>query len=214
MMKLLYAPQSPFARKARAAAIELGLADRIELEYAEVVPGQPNRAFAESVNPLRKVPALILDDGRTVLVDSTVICEFLDALAGGGRLIPGAGPDRWRVLSQHAVAQGMCEAIILVRYETWLRPEPMRWSIWLDDQWDKIWSGLGWFERAAELTVPRGAHTLDISHLALAGCLGYVDFRFPDTHWGDRFPRVAAWYEEAALRPSLAQTKPQAPPRR
>jgi glutathione S-transferase len=211
-MKLMYAPQSPFVRKVRAAAIELGLADRIELEYAEVVPGRENSTFAGTVNPLRKVPALILDDGETVLVDSTVICEFLDALAGGGRLIPRSGPDRWRVLSQHAVAQGMCEAVILVRYETWLRPEPMRWPDWLDDQWDKVWSGLAWFERYAERLLPIGPGKVDLSHLALAACLGYVEFRFVGTNWPTRFPRVAGWYQDVVSRPSLAQTMPQNPP--
>lgn len=213
-MRLMYAPQSPFARKVRAAAIELGLADRIELEYAEVVPGRENSVFAESVNPLRKVPALILDHGETI-VDSTVICEFLDALAGGGRLIPASGPDRWRVLSQHAVAQGMCEAVILVRYETWLRPEPMRWPDWLDDQWDKIWSGLGWFERLAGQVLPTGpGGTVDLSHLALACCVGYVDFRYPETNWPTRFPQVGSWYQRIASRPSLALTRPENPPRR
>jgi glutathione S-transferase len=212
-MKLIYAPQSPFARKVRAAAIELGLADRIELEYAEVVPGKENPAFAAAINPLRKVPALILDDGNTVLVDSTVICEFLDALAGGGRLIPASGPDRWRVLSQHAVAQGMCEAVILVRYETWLRPQSKRWPDWLDDQWDKIWSGLAWFERDAGRILPKEAETIDLSQLALACCLGYVEFRYPETNWSARFPQAAAWYQEVTSRPSLATTRPQNPTR-
>jgi glutathione S-transferase len=213
-MKLMYAPQSPFARKVRAAAIELGLTDRVELEYAEVVPGRENSAFAACVNPLRKVPALVLDDGETVLVDSTVICEFLDALAGGGRLIPASGPDRWRVLSQHAVAQGMCDAVILIRYETWLRPAPMRWPGWIDDQWGKIWSGVVWFERHAGRVLPKGPAAVDISHLALACCLGYVDFRFPETNWPTRFPQVAAWYQEILSRPSLATTRPQDPPQR
>lgn len=76
-MKLYYAPQSPFARKVRAAIIELGLADRVVLEYAEVVPGRPNVAFAESRNPLRKIPALVTDGGETIF-DSTVICEYLE----------------------------------------------------------------------------------------------------------------------------------------
>ncbi len=213
-MKLMYAPQSPFARKVRAAAIELGLADRIELEYAEVTPGRKNAAFAESVNPLRKVPALVLDDEKTVLVDSTVICEYLDALAGGGRLIPASGPERWRVLSQHAVVQGMCEAAILVRYETWLRPAAMRWPEWIDDQWDKIWSGLAWFESCAKEAPPSATGARDLSQLALACCLGYVDFRYPETNWPKRFPRVAAWRREIASRPSLAETRPQDPPRR
>lgn len=211
-MKLLYAPQSPFARKVRAAAIELGLADRLELEYAEVVPGKENASFAESINPLRKVPALILDDAATVIVDSTVICEFLDELAGGGILIPKSGPDRWRVMSQHAIAQGMCEAVILVRYETWLRPEPQRWQPWLSDQWDKIWSGLRWFERQAERIFQDESSVVDISQLTLACCLGYVDFRYPETDWQRRFPNVATWYRRALLRPSMSNTRPENPP--
>src|SRR5215813_2737085 len=109
-MKLYYAPQSPFARKVRAAAIELGLARSIELEYVEVVPGRPDTGFAQSRNPLRKIPAFVTDAGET-LYDSTVICEYLDALVGGGVLIPREASRRWRVLTNHALAQGMCESV-------------------------------------------------------------------------------------------------------
>ena len=108
-MKLHYAPQSPFARKVRAAAIELGLSGSIDLEYTEVVPGRPNRAYGQSHNPLRKIPALVIDDGTTIY-DSTVICEYLDDLAGGGIIIPQDRSRRWRVLTSHALAQGLCES--------------------------------------------------------------------------------------------------------
>jgi glutathione S-transferase len=73
-MKLLYAPQSPCSRKARAAAIELGLHDQIDLVYVEVVPGRPNRDFGDNFNPLRKIPALVLDDGR-VIYDSPLFAN-------------------------------------------------------------------------------------------------------------------------------------------
>src|SRR5579883_607108 len=122
MMKLMYAPASPFVRKVRAAAAELGLDREIELVMTEVVPGKPNLAYGAGYNPLRKIPALALEDG-TVIFDSTVICEYLDARAGGGKLIPASGAERWRVLTRHALAQGMCDAAVLLRYETWLRPE-------------------------------------------------------------------------------------------
>jgi glutathione S-transferase len=203
-MKLMHAPQSPFARKVRVAAIELGLGDRIALEYAEVVPGQKNAAYGDAVNPLRKVPALITDEGT--LVDSTVICEYLDALAGGGRLIP-RGPDRWRVLAAHAIAQGMTDAIILVRYETWLRPQALRWSEWTDDQWDKVWSGARWFEGRAARFGPDP----DLAQIALACCLGYVEFRYADTGWRPRFPALAAWYDVISRRPSFVATGPRNP---
>ena len=81
-MKLLYAPTSPFARKVRAAAIELGLGDRLQLEYVQVAPCKPNVDYAKAHNPLRKIPALVTDEGMTIF-DSTVICEYLDAMAAG-----------------------------------------------------------------------------------------------------------------------------------
>jgi glutathione S-transferase len=205
-MKLFFAPQSPFARKVRAAAIELSLGDRLELEYAEVVPGRPNEAFAR-LNPLRKVPALVTDAGETIY-DSTVICEYLDALCGGDRLIPRDAARRWRVLTCHALAQGMCESVILIRYETWLRPEPLRWPVWINEHWSKIHTGLGWFEaNAAELEGP-----VNVAHLALGCMLGYADFRWPDHGWRKQFPGVAAWFARLEQRPSFAQTRSEAPP--
>jgi len=202
-MKLFYAPQSPFARKVRAAAIELGLAEQLQLEYVEVVPGQPNTAFAQSRNPLRKIPALVTDAGETIF-DSTVICEYLDALTGGGVLIPRDMQQRWRVLTNHALAQGMCESVILIRYETWLRPEAVRWSVWVDDHWDKIDSGLDWFEQnGSELSEP-----VNLAHLALGSLLGYIDFRWPDRGWRYRFPTLCAWFAHLEQRPSFLQTRP------
>lgn len=206
-MKLLYAPQSPFARKVRAAAIEVGLGDQIALEYVEVVPGKPNRAFASSHNPLRKVPALITDDGD-VLYDSTVIGEFLDHESGGGKIIPVEPHKRWRVLTNHALANGLCESVILIRYETWLRPEANRWSTWVDDHWDKINSGLAWFDQnPSELDPP-----VNIAHLALGSLLGYVDFRWPENGWRSRFPMVGDWFEDLSKRPSFTETVPDDPP--
>jgi len=205
-MKLMYGPISPFARKVRTAAFELGLNERIELQLTEVGPGKKNQAYSANVNPVRKIPALITDDG-VALVDSTVICEYLDALAGGGKIIPTTGADRWRVLTQNSIAQAMCEATVLVRYETWLRPEVLRWSVWTEDQWDRVFSGLAWFEqRASVLDGP-----IDVSQLALGCCLGYMDFRFAGTGWSARFPHVAAWYGRISARPSFVQTAPQNP---
>ena len=92
-MKLTFSAASPFARKVRIAAIELGLIDRIEFVPATVVPGQPNDEYSQ-INPVKKLPALILDNGDVIL-DSYVIVEYLDELAGGGKIIPASGPTRW-----------------------------------------------------------------------------------------------------------------------
>lgn len=202
-MKLMYAPQSPFARKVRVAAIELGLANDIELVLQTVAPTKENADYAATVNPLRKIPALLLDDGR-VLYDSTVICEYLDDLAGGGQIIPAPGPDRWDVLTQHALAQGMMEAAVLVRYETFLRPAEYRWPDYVDDQWNRVESGLDWFEAHAKgLEGP-----MNISHIAVACLLGYLDFRWPDAGWRDSRPRLTSWAKWIARRDCFRQTEP------
>jgi glutathione S-transferase len=206
-MKLMNSPTSPFVRRVRAVALELGLADRITLETVQVAPGRENEAFATTVNPLRKVPALVLDDG-TVLIDSSVICAYLDSLAGGGRVIPARAPEQWQVLSQQAIAIGMAEALVLARYEVALRPQPLRWPEWLEDQEGRFWSGLAWFERiAATALEPRGG-LIDVSQIALACCLGYADFRFSELGWLARAPRVSTWYREFMQRPSMSTTAP------
>jgi glutathione S-transferase len=210
-MKLLYAPQSPFARKVRVAAIELGLGDRLSLEYVEAFPGKDNFAYASMINPLRKLPALVLDD-ETVLIDSNVICEYLDRLAGGNRLVPKGGDLRWRVLSDCAAAQGLCEALVLIRYETWLRPQEKRWDVWLDDQWDKVWTVLQHFEDAEVSPIVRRPELLDISQITLACGIGYLQFRHTNADWRARFSKTAEWFSAISLRPSLSMTEPQPAP--
>ena len=85
-MKLFFAALSPFVRKARMAAMELGLDKKIELVTVATTPVAMSAELAK-VNPLGKLPALVTDDGD-LLFDSAVIVEYLDALAGGGKLIP------------------------------------------------------------------------------------------------------------------------------
>jgi len=143
-MKLTYSPASPFARKVRIAAIELGLIDRIEFAPVAVVPGQPNDEYSK-IHPLKKLPVLILDNGD-VVVDSYVIVEYLDELAGGGRLIQASGALRWKVKSDHSLLQGMLDSMLLCRYENMVRPEPLRWQAWSDDHWNRAWTAMARFE--------------------------------------------------------------------
>lgn len=201
-MKLTFSPNSPFARKVRIAAIELGMIDKIELVPASVAPTQPNESYAHNVSPLRKLPALILDDGQ-VIVDSYVIVEYLDELAGG-KLIPASGAKRWQVKTEHAILQGMTDAMLLCRYEVGVRPKELLWQAWVDDQWDRAWQGLTRFENHPDiLTRP-----LDIAQIALVCVLGYADFRFPDCGWRKAFPKLDAFHEEMLQRPSVSQSAP------
>ncbi|KPF94125.1 glutathione S-transferase [Rhodopseudomonas sp. AAP120] len=204
-MKLSFSPASPFARKVRIAAIELGLIDKIEFIPAATVPGQPNDDYMRQVNPLKKLPALILDNGE-VIVDSYVIAEYLDDLAGGGKLIPSSGPERWRVRSDHSLLQGTMDSMLLCRYEKLVRPQPLFWQAWYDDHWNRAWTGFAKFNANDKVL----SGPFDIVQIALACALGYADFRFADCGWREAYPNLAAFNERMMQRESIAISVPPA----
>ncbi len=120
MLVLRSSAASPFARKVRIAAALLGLDDRIEILAADTNDDQD---LLRSQNPLGKIPALVLENGETIF-DSAVIVEYLDWLAGGGKIIPGEPKARFRSLTQQALADGISDAAVLLRYEIlWREPE-------------------------------------------------------------------------------------------
>lgn len=199
-MKLYFSPTSPYARKVRISAHELGLSQDIELVSIALSPISPHDALRSS-NPLGKLPALITDHGEA-LYDSPVICEYLDSLAGGNRIFPAAGAARWTALRRQALADGILDAAVLTRYEEALRPKELRWQQWVDGQWLKMRTGLDALERENL----DGAW--DIGTISIACALGYLDFRFTSEGWRRSRPRLAAWAAALERRPSLATTLP------
>jgi len=201
-MKLTFSAASPFARKVRIAAIELGLIDKIEFVPTTVVPAQPNDDYSK-ITPLKKLPVLILDDG-SVILDSYVIVEYLDDLAGGGKLIPASGPDRWKVKSDHSLLQGMLDSMLLCRYERMVRPQDLHWKGWADDHWNRAWTGMARFNSEPDVL----SRPLDIVQIALTCVLGYADFRYADCGWREAFPNLAAFHERMLKRPSVTISLP------
>jgi len=204
VMKLFYSAPSPFVRKVLVAARERGLIDRLDLVATSVAPTQPNPALA-SENPLAKIPTLVLPDGEA-LFDSRVIVEYLDSLHDGPPLIPVPGPARWRALRLQAIADGLLEAAVLVRYETFLRPEPLRWSDWIEGQMGKVRQSLAALER--EGIVADGDAAIGIGEIAVGCALAYLDFRYPQEDWRGRFPGLAAFDEGFSARPAMVATRP------
>lgn len=193
-MQLWYAPTSPFARKVRIAAYELGLADAIEL--VEVDPWSDDRL--RTVNPLAKVPTLVLASGETFF-ESTVICEYLDAL-GGPRLFPPPSRARWRALLMQGLADGAATAAGRLFAEERKR-EAERSAVMTARFAAAIEASLDEMER-------RGidGSLAAIGDVAAVALLGYLDFRWPDTPWRDGRERLAAAYAQAQARPSMAAT--------
>jgi glutathione S-transferase len=199
-MKLYWGSASPFVRKVMVVAHELGLQDNIERLDSAAHPVDRDRRI-QAFNPLAKVPAALTDDG-TVLYDSRVICEYLDALAGGG-LFPAPGPARWTALRRQALADGLLDAALLIRYERIARPEARQWADWTLKQGEKVTDALD-----AMQADPPEADCRDIGAISYGCALGWLDFRFPDIDWRNTRPALAAWQASFDARPAMAVTRP------
>jgi len=206
-MKLLYQTHSPYARKVLVLAHEVGLADRLQVIHHETSPTLRNEEVFQA-NPLGKVPVLILDDGFA-LFDSNVICEYLDGLHAGVKLIPQSGHARLFSLRLQALAHGICDAGIAVRHETERRPEPYRYPAMRDGQIEKLIAAYDFIEHegfAFDSKSDRSSpQTIDIGQIALATALSWIEFRgLPDFERGR--PRLSDWYRRVILRPSMRAT--------
>ena len=187
MLVLRSSGASPFGRKVKIAASLLGLMDRIKTEETDTI--SPSDSIRRQ-NPLGKIPTLILEDG-TALYDSRVIVDYLDHLAGGGKLIPQEPDARFKALTGAALADGLMDAALLQVYEIRFRDEAQRSGKWTAHQAGKVERTLA----ALEAHPPRGP--LTIAEIGLACALGYLDLRFEGA-WRAGHPRLVTWLADFA----------------
>src|SRR4051812_35436692 len=204
-MKLLASLASPYTRKVRVMLAEKKI--ECELELADVNPVE-NPVNAS--NPLGKVPTLVLDDGMA-LYDSRVIVEFLDARSPINRLIPDETRDRVAVRRWEALADGVLDAGLLVRYEA-LRDKKERSKTWVDKQVARMHRGVA--QIAQELEGRNWCHgdRYSLADIAVGCCLGWLDFRKPgDVSWEAEYPGVERHYRKLMERAAFADTVPVVP---
>jgi len=199
MLILRSSPPSPFGRKIKIAASILGLSDQIKIETTDT--NDPSDSIRKQ-NPLGKIPALILEDG-SALFDSPVILEYLDALAGGGKIIPREGSPRWNTLRLHAIADGIMDAALLQVYEKRFRSEEHWVAKWTGYQQEKVTRAMDVLEAAP----PGLSATPDIGQIGLACALGYLDLRF-EGKWRATYPKLVVWLDNFAAKvPAFEKTK-------
>lgn len=193
-MKLLYGSPSPYSRKVRVVAHELGVP--LELEPTNAMAWDNDLG---SVNPINRVPTLIRDDG-TALFDSSVICEYLD-VTFGPRLLPSSGEARWQVLRAQALGDGLMDAAVPRRHET-LRPDEQQSPERLRLYRRSIDQILAWLEQGNDATA-----NVDLGTISIACGLAYLDFRFAEDRWIDRHSALRTWYETFSGRDSMRRTE-------
>jgi len=196
-MKLHWSPRSPYVRKVMIAAHEVGVADSLELERTVVSAVKPVEDYF-AVNPLNKIPALVLDDGM-LLLDSRVICEYLDSLHDGPKLFPAAGPERFMALRNLALGDGLLD-VGLIRFGEDRKPEQYRMPEIRAANERKAREVIHRLE--ADVAVLTG-RPYDIGHLAIGVALSYLDFRLSQDAWRDGHPNLSAWHAKFSERPAV-----------
>ena len=200
-MRLFSSPTTPFGRIATVMMMECGLEDRVEVIAASGTP-LDSGTMPLAQNPLGKIPALELDDGRAIY-DSRVICRYFDELSGSG-LYP-AGDRLWDVLTLEAAAHGIADAAVLMTYESRLRPAELHFAPWVEGQWQKVARAMDAME-AQWMDHLEGSMTT--AHIAVGSALSYLDFRHDLRGWRTTRPRLAAWEAAFATRPAMHSTRP------
>ena len=199
-MKLLGTNTSPYARKARLVLLE----KNIPHDYIVDPPREPGSQVAR-VNPLGRIPALILDD-ETCVFDSPVIAEYADSLNDNPILIPrNDALARMRVKRWEALADGIMDSAVVVRTES-MRPAEKQEAGNISLHNNAITRALAY---AADQMGARewceGA-SITLADLALASALVYLDLRQAERGWRGAHPNLAAWFARMSVRASVRTT--------
>jgi glutathione S-transferase len=196
-MKLIGTLNSPYVRKARLVLLE----KNIPHQFLVDAPREPGSQVAR-VNPLGRIPALILDD-ETCVFDSPVIAEYADSLNDTPVLIPRADAlARMRVKRWEALADGIMDSAVLVRTER-IRPAEKQEADNIVRPNDAITRALAFVSDQLGQREWCEGSSISLADLALASALIYLDLRQAERDWRGAHPNLAAWFARISERPSV-----------
>ena len=202
-MKVLGSPGSPFVRKVRVIAAEKDIA----LDYVIERPNVQGSRIAQ-LNPLGKIPVLLLDDGETVY-DSVVIGEYLEGLKPEPRLVPADFAGRIAVKRWEALGDGLAEIAVTISHDLGPMNDAERRAAWMPRQHEKLERALACYEAQAAGRSWLHADAFGLADICAGYALSYLDQVLPDVDWRGRHPGLAAYAERVAARPSFRTTVPQ-----
>lgn len=203
-MRLYYSAGSSFARKIRVMLLEKGA----KHELALINLWEPNDL--DKVNPLGKVPALQLDDGR-VLVSSPLIGDYVDGKHPDPRFIPEDFEGRTEVRRWEALADGVMDSVSAVMYEARFHDEAKRSKDWFERQQKKWQNGFAALESMLGDREWCVGDRMTLADIAIGCHLGFIGRRVPQYFPTDRYPRLARLWRKLEERDSFRQTVPPKP---
>jgi glutathione S-transferase len=203
-MRLFYSAGSPFARIVRIALLETGLNEHVTMHEITRARLYSSESEVLALNPIGRVPTLELEDG-TILTESKLILDYIDALNPGAGLLPRDGSDGWRMLAEMGQACGFLDGVV-----SWMRAlqtvEPQRVNATVEREATRA-------DRAAdalEAAVSNGAYSgpLNAAQIVLGAALGLIEPRLPVWTWREGRPSLSAWFSAISARPSFQATMP------
>ncbi|HEY5993557.1 MAG TPA: glutathione S-transferase N-terminal domain-containing protein [Gallionellaceae bacterium] len=199
-MKLLGSATSPYARKVRLVMLE----KNIPHQFLNDPPREPGSLSAR-VNPLARIPALVLDD-ETCVFDSPVIAEYADTLNDTPILIPrNDALARMKVKRWEALADGIIDSAVVVRTES-LRPAEKQDAEITQRHNNAITHALAFAAKELGSREWCEGNALSLADLALVSALLYLDLRQPGRDWRGAHPNLGAWCARMSERPSVKAT--------
>ncbi|GAB2901657.1 glutathione S-transferase [Uliginosibacterium flavum] len=200
-MKLIASLTSPYVRKIRVLLLEKG----IPFEFVNDPPWEAGNHVAD-VNPLGKVPALLTDENEAFF-DSPIIADYLETLGQNAPQLPTDALEALRVKQLEALADGIADAAVVWLLETRRAAEKQDAGV-IERQRGKVERGLD----AIEVRLASGdwlhGNVFSRADIAIACCVGWIDFRFPAYDWRSSRPALAAHTARLLARPSFVQTVP------
>jgi len=171
-MRLIGRYDSPYVRRVGVTLHVLGL----PFEHLPLSPfsqAAELRRFA----PIGRMPALVLDDGET-LIESAAILDHLDEIAGPQRaLLPARGPERRTALQMLACATAACDKAIAINYER-RRPRERILEAWIERSRSQLAAALSALE--AFKLEPPDARAMRQTAITAACTYAYVQRVEPD----------------------------------
>ncbi|MEN2393957.1 glutathione S-transferase [Pseudomonas halotolerans] len=187
-MKLIGMLDSPYVRRVAISAKCLGIA----LEHESVSVFRHFEQF-QGINPVVKAPTLVLDDGG-VLMDSTLIIDYLETLAAPGKsLMPVDSGQRLRALRVIGLALAACEKSVQIYYERNLRPTEIQHAPWVERVEGQLAAAYDMLEQELVKQPLATDGTLDQAGITVAVAWSFTHLVVPDQVQGKSFPSISAF---------------------
>jgi len=200
-MKLYISAASPFARKVRVLLLE----KQVPFELAVINLWEPNDL--QRVNPIGKVPALVLDDGR-VLTNSALIADWIDEQFPQPRFIPADADGRLEVRRTEAIADGVMDAGAVIGTELRFHDEAGRSAAFLQRLQGKIDAGLAALEHQLGGRRYLCGDALSMADIAVGCHVGFMQARLPQCFSAAACPALARLAGELAGRDAFKASAP------